>query len=184
MRRKVVGMQIDFDFLVIMFLVTFVFFTLMFVCSGVKVLKEWERAAVLRLGKFYRIMGPGIIWITPILDKIVLKVSLREQSSEIDTGVYIASDGSSRRLRGIILWRIVDVEMFILRIDGHHRTVNITLQHNVKKIAQSMTSEAVDDDTENLEIQIIGTLQPMLADWGIKITKVDFRTALDWESNY
>jgi regulator of protease activity HflC (stomatin/prohibitin superfamily) len=49
-------------------------------------LKEWERVAVLRPGKFLGIKGPGIIWIIPILDRIVAKVSLLEQQSEVDTG--------------------------------------------------------------------------------------------------
>lgn len=81
-------------YLMTMLIMVLMVFLLLFVCSGIKVLKEWERVAILRLGKFYAIRGPGIIWKTPILDKIALKVSLRVQSTDIDT--HITSAESTR----------------------------------------------------------------------------------------
>ena len=70
-------MQIDGSSLWIALAIVLAFFVLMFIASGIKVLKEWERVAVLRLGKFRDIKGPGIIFIFPMLDKIAMKVSLR-----------------------------------------------------------------------------------------------------------
>jgi regulator of protease activity HflC (stomatin/prohibitin superfamily) len=53
-----------------MFILVTAIFVLFYLASGIKVLKESERIAILRLGKFLGIKGPGIIWATPILDKI------------------------------------------------------------------------------------------------------------------
>ena len=60
-------------------------FTLMFILSGIKVVKEWERIAILRLGRFFKVAGPGAIWMTPILDRGI-PVSLKIQQTEVDTG--------------------------------------------------------------------------------------------------
>ncbi|MHA1936177.1 MAG: hypothetical protein ACW97A_12945, partial [Candidatus Thorarchaeota archaeon] len=70
-------MQFVLDsYLVMMLVIVLAFFILMFVASGIKILKEWERIAVLRLGKFKHIRGPGVVWVMPILDKVAMKVSL------------------------------------------------------------------------------------------------------------
>jgi regulator of protease activity HflC (stomatin/prohibitin superfamily) len=164
-----------------MLIITVAIFALLFTCSGIKVLKEWERVVILRLGKFIGVRGPGIIWKTPILDKVVLKVSLRVQSTEVDTGKYISSDDSTRRLKGIVQWRIIDVEKFALRIDDHYRTVMMTIQHHVKKVAESLTSDAVFSEREELNSLVEGELEPVFSEWGLKIVKVDLRTASEWE---
>ncbi|MHA2068917.1 MAG: SPFH domain-containing protein, partial [Candidatus Thorarchaeota archaeon] len=61
-------------------LVIIIFFIMLFVFSGIKVLKEWERIVILRLGKYKGVMGPGIVWRMPLLDRIGAKVSLRIQT--------------------------------------------------------------------------------------------------------
>ena len=71
-------MQIDpYGFYLTLLVIVLLFFALMFVAAGIKVLKEWERVALLRLGKFHGVKGPGVIFIVPLLDKIAMKVSLR-----------------------------------------------------------------------------------------------------------
>ncbi|MHA2179243.1 MAG: SPFH domain-containing protein [Candidatus Thorarchaeota archaeon] len=175
-------MQIIIDsFLYIALVLTFAIFTLMFVCSGIKVVREWERIAVLRLGKYYGIRGPGIVWIVPILDKIALKVSLREQSTEIDTGRFVDIDGSSHRLTGVILWRVVDVEGFTLRVENHQQTIDNTVRHHVISVAESMSSAAIYTEKDELNSRIMESLEPTLAEWGAKVTKIDLRTASSWE---
>ena len=66
-----------YGFYLTLLVIVLLFFVLMFVAAGIKVLKEWERVAILRLGKFQGIKGPGVIFIVPLLDKIAMKVSLR-----------------------------------------------------------------------------------------------------------
>ena len=66
-------MQIDLTgFYLTLLVVVFLFFALMFIAAGIKVLKEWERVALLRLGKFHGVKGPGVIFIVPLLDKIAM----------------------------------------------------------------------------------------------------------------
>ena len=105
--------------------------------SSIKVLREWDRAVVLRLGKFYGIRGPGIIWVTSILDKVVATISLKIQQTKIDTREYVSSDGSTNRLKVCISWRIVDVEMAILSVENYRESIFNVANHHVEKIAKS-----------------------------------------------
>ena len=168
------------DFVLMMSMIALLtIFVLMFILSGVKVVSTWERVVILRLGLYLGVRGPGIIWKTPILDKIALRISLRVQSTDIDTGKYVSSDGSSRRLKGIVQWKVLDVEKFALSIEDHYITVNRTIHHHVMKVAESMTSDAVFSDSYELDSQVKSSIEPIFSEWGLTVTKVELRTAHD-----
>lgn len=174
-------MQMEYYILVFSLFLFLAIFVLIFVASGIKVLKEWERVAVLRLGKFYGIKGPGIIWVMPILDRIALKVSLREQQTKIDTGKFIASDGSSRTWRGYVNWRIIDIERAVLAVENYHSSVETAVHHNVQEIGQSLPSDAILIDKELVYSRINQVLEPTLSKWGIKVTEINLKAATEWE---
>jgi len=169
------------DVVIISLVTVFVIFILIFVFSGIKVLKEWDRAAVLRLGKFYGIRGPGIIWITPILDKIVATVSLKIQQTKIDTGKYTTSDGSKNRLTGYVNWRIVDVEKVILAAENYRQSIFNVIQHTVQKVGKSFPGDTVMMDEESLYAEIQNEIEPSLTSWGIKITEIKLKSASEWD---
>jgi regulator of protease activity HflC (stomatin/prohibitin superfamily) len=166
-------------YLWIMLISVLMIFILMFVFSGVKVLKEWERVAILRLGKFYAVRGPGIYWKTPILDKVALKVSLRVQSTDIDT--YLTSAESTRGWKGIVNWRIVDVEKYLFSLQDHERTVHTTIQHHVRKEIEFLSTDALFTDNDEISSRIIEALAPTFEGWGLNIVKIDLRNASDWD---
>jgi len=153
---------------------TMMLFVLIFVCSGIKTLKEWERVAILRLGKFYGIRGPGIYWKMPILDKVAMKVSLRVQSTEIDTS--ITSPKSTYRWKGIVHWRIVNVEKFILFLENPERTIHTGIQHHVSKEIEFLSSDALFTDREDITANIQSSLEQKFEGWGIKIVEIDLRS--------
>ena len=174
-------MQIDISFLMLSLVATIAIFVLCFVASGIKVLKEWERAAVLRLGKFYGIRGPGIIWIAPMLDRIAATVSLKIQQTKVDTGDYVSSDESKRRLSGHVNWRVIHVEKAVLRVENYKQSIFNVVQHHVKKIAESFPGDTVLMDEESLYSEINQELEPIFTNWGVKITEINLKTAPDWE---
>ena len=174
-------MQIDISFLILGLVLLFGIFTMCFVASGIKILKEWDRAAVLRVGKFYGIRGPGIIWITPFLDRISMIVSLKIQQTKIDTGDYVSSDGSKRRLSGYVNWRVINIEKVVLAVENYKQSIYNIVQHHVKKIAESFPGDTVLMDEETLYAEIQQELEPILSNWGVKITELSLKTFSEWE---
>ncbi|MHA3964732.1 MAG: SPFH domain-containing protein, partial [Candidatus Thorarchaeota archaeon SMTZ1-45] len=161
---------LDSYFLMIMVLV-FIIFVLLFILSGLVVLKEWERVVIFRLGKYLGIKGPGIIWKTPILDYVVLKASLQDQSTDVDTGRYISSEASTRRVEGVVAWRIEDLKKYALSIDNHQQSIAIAIHHHVLKVAESMMSDAVYFDVDELNSEVEAALEPTFSKWGLQIIK-------------
>jgi regulator of protease activity HflC (stomatin/prohibitin superfamily) len=159
----------------ILIVVIFGIFILLFIASGIKVLKEWDRAVILRLGKFYGIRGPGIIWIVPLLDKIVMTVSLKSQQTIVDTGRYISSDGTTRRLTGFVSWRVIDVRKVVLAVENYKESIFNVVHHNIRKIAESYPGDNILIDEEILYAEIHQVLEPMLHEWGVKILEINLK---------
>ncbi len=128
-------------------------FLLFFVSCGIKIVKEWDRVAVLRLGKYRCIRGPGIIWMMPILDKGIM-VSLKKQQTVVDTGECVSSDGSTRRLTGYVNWKIIDVQKAVLEVEDYRTSIYNTIQHQIKKIGESFPGDTVIMDEESLYSEI------------------------------
>lgn len=162
-------------------ILTLALFILIFICSGMKVVKEYERVIIFRRGKYYDIKGPGIIWKVPILDTIVQRVSLEEQSADIDSSETVTVDGVSYRIKGVVQWKVVDVVKYAASAKISERTVNSTIQHYVDEIMKSMTSDVVFEDANELSSRIEKELEPMFVERGLKITKIDLRAASSWE---
>ena len=174
-------LQMDTTILVLTLVLTLGIFVLIYIASGIKVLREYERVAVMRLGKFYGIKGPGIIWVMPILEKIVIKVSLREQQTIIDTGKFYSRDGSSSIWRGAINWRIIDVEKAVSSPENYQSSVDSTIKANVQEIGESLSSDAINIDKDLVYSRIKEVLEPILSKQGISITEVNLKTSSEWE---
>ena len=149
--------------------------------SGIKIVKEWDRVAVLRLGKFLGIRGPGIIWLTPVLDKAIFTVSLKVQQTKIDTGKYTTSDGSKKRLSGYINWRVIDVKKVVLAVENYRQSIFNVIQHTVQKIGQSFPGDTIMMDEESLYAELQQELEPTLTSWGIKIIEIKLKSASEWD---
>src|SRR5208283_6170769 len=91
-------------------------FVLILVASGIRVIKEWERAPVLRLGRFMGMKGPGIFYIIPFVDRIPNIVSLRIQTIPFRTEQTLTKDNVPVNVDAIMFFQAIDVEKVILNV--------------------------------------------------------------------
>jgi regulator of protease activity HflC (stomatin/prohibitin superfamily) len=156
-------------------LVIIIFFIMLFVFSGIKVLKEWERIVILRLGKYKGVMGPGIVWRMPLLDRIGAKVSLRLQTVEINTGEVAASDGTPVGLVGEIRYRIVDIERAVLSLEDYHTTAEQSSRHVAIEQIETRDFNDLVTNKERVETAVARELDARLEKWGMAVIGVDLR---------
>jgi len=90
-----------------MLLFIFLFFGLPLLFAGVKIIPEYERAAVLRLGRYIGMMGPGIIFIDPIFDK-AYRFDLRVQTVDIPSQEVLTKDNINIKVDAVIIYRVID----------------------------------------------------------------------------
>jgi len=163
-----------------LFALTFVgivlaFFVLMFIASGIKVLKEWERVAVLRLGKFKHIRGPGLIWITPILDKVAMKVSLRLLTYAFKTERSLTKDNVPVVVDAVMYFRVIDVERAILTVERYTIAVELAAQTTLRETTGKVTLDELLSERDKIAEHLQELIDEKTEHWGVKVSAVEIR---------
>jgi regulator of protease activity HflC (stomatin/prohibitin superfamily) len=158
-----------------MLVIVLSFFILMFIASGIKVLKEWERIAILRLGKFKHIRGPGVVWVMPILDRIAMKVSLRLLTYAFKTERSLTKDNVPVVVDAVMYFRVIDVEKAILSVERYTVAVELAAQTTLRETTGKVTLDQLLSERD----EIAGHLQELIDEktehWGVKVTSVEIR---------
>jgi regulator of protease activity HflC (stomatin/prohibitin superfamily) len=146
----------------------------LFFFSTFKVLNEYERGVILRLGKFTAVRGPGLIILVPGLEKMI-KVDLRLVTMDVPAQDIISKDNVTLKVNGVVYFKVSSPEHAIITVENYY--------HATAQIAQT-TLRSVVGQYELDEIlahrdQINGRLQEILDEvtepWGIKVTNVEVK---------
>lgn len=157
------------------FFVLLVVFVLMFVLSGIKMIQEWERVAVLRLGRFRGIKGPGIFWIVPILDKIAMKVSLRIQTYAFKTERSLTKDNVPVVVDAVMYFRIVGVEKAILSVERYSQAVELAAQTTLRETTGKVTLDELLSERDKIAAHLQELIDEKTEQWGVKVSSVEIR---------
>ena len=150
-------------------------FILMFVASGIKILKEWERVAILRLGKFKAIKGPGIIWVTPMLDRVAMKVSLRLLTYAFKTERSLTKDNVPIVVDAVMYFRVIDVEKAILSVERYAVAVELAAQTTLRETIGKVTLDQLLSERDTIADHLQELIDEKTEHWGVKVTSVEIR---------
>jgi regulator of protease activity HflC (stomatin/prohibitin superfamily) len=142
--------------------------------SAVKILPEWERAVILRLGRSIGIKGPGLILVIPFVDRVV-KVDTRTITMEVPPQDVVTLDNVSLKLSAVIYFRVVSPEEAIIKIEDFYFATSQLAQTTLRSI---LGQYQIDDllanrDKVNHALQTI--LDKTTGAWGVKITQVELK---------
>ena len=151
------------------------FFLLMFVASGIKILKEWERVAILRLGKFKHIRGPGVIWVTPMLDQVAMRVSLRLLTYAFKTERSLTKDNVPVVVDAVMYFRVIDVEKAILSVERYTVAVELAAQTTLRETTGKVTLDDLLSERDKIAEHLQELIDEKTEHWGVKVTAVEIR---------
>ena len=161
----------------------FVIIVLLYIfSSAVKVLREYERAVVFRLGRVSRALlnpggngnGPGLILLIPIIDKMV-KISLRTVAMDVPSQDTITKDNVSLKVNAVIYFRVMDPERAVVAVDDYLFATSQMAQTTLRSVlGQSELDELLSErDKINQKLQRI--IDEHTEPWGIKVTAVEVK---------
>jgi regulator of protease activity HflC (stomatin/prohibitin superfamily) len=142
--------------------------------SGIRVDREYERGVIFRLGRFQQIKGPGLYFITPILDQKV-QVDIRTKTVDIAPQEAVTADSVTIKINAVLYYRIIDPMKAIARVENYQVAVyqasmttlrNIVGQHNLDDMLQSR-------DKINAKVQEI--VDEITEPWGVAIERVELK---------
>ncbi|MEM4452660.1 MAG: slipin family protein [Thermosphaera sp.] len=143
--------------------------------SSIKIIREYERAVVFRLGRLLGAKGPGIIVIIPFFDNIA-KVDLRIVTVDVPKQEIITKDNVSVKVDAVIYYRVIDPISAITKVANFHYSVSLLGQTVLRDVLGQAELDDLLSRREELNKRISGILDEMAMSWGIKISAVTIKS--------
>jgi len=147
---------------------------IIFLASAIRVVNEYERAVVLRLGKFLAVKGPGIIILIPFIDRMV-KIDLRTVALDVPPQEVITRDNVSIKVSAVVYFRVVDPEKAFLRVEDYYYATSQLSQTTLRSICGQAELDEILSEREKLNIKIQEILDADTEPWGVKVSKVEIK---------
>jgi regulator of protease activity HflC (stomatin/prohibitin superfamily) len=146
----------------------------LFVFSGLKVLREYERAVVFRLGRLVRHRGPGIIYVIPLVEKM-LKVDLRTITMDIPPQDVISRDNVSVKVSAVLYFRVIDPSRAVVEVENYLFATSQLAQTTLRSICGQGELDELLAEREKINSQIQSILDAQTEPWGIKVVLVELK---------
>lgn len=163
---------VDLGILIFVLLVVIIIFL-----SGLHIMKEWERAIVLTLGRFGGIRGPGIIFVYPLISKIQ-KISTRIQAIAFKTEASFTKDNVPVNLDAVMYFQIIDPKKAVLNIENYSVGTNLSAQTTIREVVGKYNFDEVLSEREKLGESAREIIDEKTEHWGVKVSSVEIRDVL------
>ena len=155
-------------------LFTIVIIVVFLLLSAVKILKEYQRGVVFRLGRLVGAKGPGIFLIIPFVDKMV-KVGLRTVVHDVPPQDIITKDNVSIQVNAVIYFRIMDPEKAIVEVEDYYTATSQLSQTTLRSIIGESELDQVLSERKELNARLQKILDEHTDPWGIKVSNVEIK---------
>ncbi len=149
-------------------------FILLILASAIKILKEYERGVIFRLGRLIDVKGPGLIIIIPIIDKI-LKVSLRTIVMDVPPQDIITKDNVSVKVNAVIYFRVMDPEKAIVQVENYFDATSQFAQTTLRSILGELELDDLLSQREKINANLQSIVDKHTDPWGVKVSNVEIK---------
>ena len=142
--------------------------------QAVKIVREYERVVIFRLGRFSGIKGPGIFLIIPIIDRVML-LDLRVVTIDVQKQVVITRDNVTVDVDAVIYYRVVDPSRAIIQVENYRLATSLLAQTTLRDVLGQIDLDDLLSKREDLNKKLQEILDRHTDPWGIKVTGVTLR---------
>lgn len=142
--------------------------------SAFRVLREYERGVVFLLGRFYKVKGPGLILIVPIVQQMV-RVDLRTLVLDIPSQDLITRDNVSVKVNAVLYFRVLDPERAIVNVENYMEATGQLAQTTLRSVLGQHELDELLAERERLNADIQVILDKQTDQWGIKVSNVEIK---------
>jgi regulator of protease activity HflC (stomatin/prohibitin superfamily) len=146
----------------------------MFILSGLRVLNEYERAVVFRLGRLTPYRGPGVVFIIPILERM-LRIDLRTVTLDVPPQDVITRDNVSVKVSAVLYFRVVDPSRAVTEVADYLFATAQLAQTTLRSVGGQTDLDDLLSQREKLNTQIQAVVDAQTEPWGIKVTLVELK---------
>jgi len=154
--------------------VAIVFLAVLFLYSAIKILNEYERGVIFRLGRMIDAKGPGLILLIPMIDKMV-RVDLRVVAMDVPSQDVITRDNVSVKVNAVLYFRVLDPNRAIVSVENYLYATSQLAQTTLRSVCGQAELDDLLSEREKINTHIQEILDKDTDPWGIKVTKVEIK---------
>lgn len=147
---------------------------LLFLANAIKVVREYERGVIFRLGRLVGAKGPGIFLIIPIVDKMV-KVSLRTVTLDVPPQEVITKDNVSTQVNAVLFFRVLDPSAAVVEVQNYMEATRQIAMTTLRSILGGFELDQVLGEREKINMQLQQIVDQQTDPWGIKVKNMEIK---------
>jgi regulator of protease activity HflC (stomatin/prohibitin superfamily) len=156
------------------FIIVLCFFVLIVLFSSIKILREYERAVIFRLGRLIQVKGPGIIILIPIVDRMV-RISLRTVVLDVPEQDIISKDNVSLKVNAVVYFRVFHPDKAVVEVENYLHATSQLSQTTLRSILGQSLLDEILSEREKINSDLQRIIDSQAAPWGIKVSNVEIK---------
>jgi regulator of protease activity HflC (stomatin/prohibitin superfamily) len=148
---------------------------LLIVARSVRIASEWQRAVILRLGRFHKVKGPGLYLVFPVIDAIAQVIDLRIQTTMITAEQALTRDTVAVGVDAIVFWQVADAERAAIRIADYRQSIERVAQTSLREMIGATDLSKLLSDRKTADEQLRITISTKTATWGVTASSVEIK---------
>ncbi|MEX0591832.1 MAG: slipin family protein [Xanthobacteraceae bacterium] len=141
---------------------------------SIRILREYERAVIFLLGRFYKVKGPGLILVIPVIQQAV-RIDLRIRVLDVPPQDIITKDNVSVRVNAIVFYRVLDAENAIVQVEHYDVATSQLAQTTLRSVLGQHDLDELLSERDKLNANIQKILDEQTDAWGIKVSNVELK---------
>ena len=154
--------------------IAIVVLVILFLSAALRVLNEYERGVIFRLGRVISAKGPGLIILIPIIDKMI-RVSMRIVAMDVDPQDVITRDNVSVKVNAVIYFRVLDPTSAIVEVENYTYAMSQLAQTTLRSVCGGAELDELLAEREKINNQLQEILDTQTDPWGIKVSAVELK---------
>jgi regulator of protease activity HflC (stomatin/prohibitin superfamily) len=147
----------------------------LFLAQSPKIAKQWERAVVLRLGKYTGLHGPGLFWITPFVETVSIYIDQRVVTTSFAAEETLTSDTVPVNVDAVLFWMVHDSEKAALEVQDYTQAVSWAAQTGLRDIIGRTSLSELLRGRERIESELQALIDQRSNPWGVTVQSVEMR---------
>ena len=149
-------------------------FVILFFASAIRILREYERGVIFLLGRFWKVKGPGLIIVIPLIQQMV-RVDLRTIVMDVPSQDVISRDNVSVHVNAVVYFRVIEPDKAIIQVENFYEATSQLAQTTLRSVLGQHELDEMLAERERLNIDIQSALDQQTDAWGIKVSNVEIK---------
>ena len=148
---------------------------LLLLIRSIRLVQEWKRAVVLRLGRFHQVKGPGLFLVIPLVDQVATVIDMRVETTTITAEQALTRDTVAVGVDAIVFWQVVDARSAAINIADYRQAIERVAQTSLREMIGATELSRLLSDRKTADEQLRLTIGEKTGGWGVAIRSVEIK---------